>query len=140
MDRWRIRTGTEDDAVAVLKLWMDAEGTPSATDNPEGLRRLLSQDPGSLLLAEESGEVVGSLIAAWDGWRGSFYRLAVDPARRRRGVATALVHAGERRLRNLGAVRLTAIAVSTEPGATGLWRALGYEQQSDRNRFVRMAP
>ena len=35
--------------------------------------------------------MVGSLIAAWDGWRGSFYRLAVHPERRRQRIATALL-------------------------------------------------
>jgi ribosomal protein S18 acetylase RimI-like enzyme len=80
------------------------------------------------------------LIAAWDGWRGSFYRLAVHPDWRRRGVATGLIRAGEDRLQQLGAVRLTAIVAGGESGAAELWRVAGYEQQSDRSRFVRMVP
>ena len=84
--------------------------------------------------------MIGSLIAAWDGWRGSFYRLAVDPAWRRRGIATALVRRGEERLRDLGAERLTAIAVGSDSEANGLWLSVGYQRQSDRARFVRMLP
>ena len=63
------------------------------------MRRLLDHAPGSLLVAEEGGEVVGVLIAAWDGWRGGMYRLAVRPERRRRGIGRLLVEAGEAHLR-----------------------------------------
>jgi ribosomal protein S18 acetylase RimI-like enzyme len=135
---WTIRRGTEEDIWSVLDLWRLAESLPSVTDNAEGLAGLLRQDPASLLLAEAGAGIVGSLIVAWDGWRGAFYRLAVDPEWRRRGIATALIRAGEDRLRELGAVRLTAIVASGEPAATGLWTAAGYEQQHDRRRFVRM--
>ncbi len=77
MADWSISIGNEGDTVAVLNLWRDAEGPPSPTDGEEGLRRLLRHDPDSLVLAKADGEVIGSLVAAWDGWRGSFYRLAV---------------------------------------------------------------
>ena len=139
MAEWSIRTGTEQDAATAIDLWRAAEGPPSPTDSGAGLQRLLRHDPDAPLLAERGdGGVIGTLVAAWDGWRGSFYRLAVDPAWRRRGVATALVRAGEERLRSLGAVRLTAIAVASDREAVGLWTAAGYERQADRSRFVRM--
>lgn len=138
MDDLTIRTATAGDAAAVLALWQAAEGPELPTDSEKGLWTLLRHDPDALLLAEEDGMVVGSLVAAWDGWRGSFYRLAVDPAWRRRGIATLLVRAGEERLRDLGAERLTAIAVGSDRQAVGLWTAVGYEQQADRSRFVRM--
>jgi ribosomal protein S18 acetylase RimI-like enzyme len=137
---WSIRAGTEGDVGPILELWRLAEGPPSPTDSESGLRRLLRHDADSLLLAEADGTPIGTLVAAWDGWRGSFYRLAVAPAWRRRGVATALVRAGEDRLHGLGAVRLTAIAVGTDREANGFWHAAGYERQADRSRFVRMAP
>jgi ribosomal protein S18 acetylase RimI-like enzyme len=77
------------------------------------------------------------LIAVWDGWRGNFYRLAVDPLWQRHGVATSLVRRAEARLREVGALRLSAIVASDEVQAMAFWTALGYEQQADRERFVR---
>lgn len=135
---WRIRSAEEAEAPLVLALWRAAESPPSVTDTEDALERLLRRDPDSLLLAEAGGGVVGSLIVAWDGWRGSFYRLAVHPQWRRRGIATALIGAGERRLQELGAIRLTAIVLSEERVAIDLWSAAGYQRQAGVSRFVRV--
>jgi ribosomal protein S18 acetylase RimI-like enzyme len=136
-DQWAIRSAGEEDIVAVLDLWVVAGSVPSVSDSPEGLARLLATDPQALLVAELDSVLVGSLIAAWDGWRGSFYRLAVAPEYRRRGLATTLLREGERRMRKRGAIRLTAIVADDEAGAMGFWRAAGYERQQHRARFVR---
>ncbi len=134
---WTIRSAGEEDIASVLDLWAAAGSPPSVSDSPDGLARLLAADPQALLVAELDGVLVGSLIAAWDGWRGSFYRLAVSPEHRRRGLARMLLGEGERRLWERGAVRLTAIVAEEEAGAMGFWQAAGYERQRHRARFVR---
>src|SRR5438445_12898202 len=134
---WSTRRATPDDVAAVLELWRAAGGPASVTDTHDGVARLLRCDRGALLLAERDGVQIGSLIAAWDGWRGNFYRLAVRPERRREGIARALVRTGERRLGALGAVRLSAVVAEGDPGALEFWRAAGYRRQPDRTRFVR---
>jgi ribosomal protein S18 acetylase RimI-like enzyme len=132
-----LRAGTAADVPAALALWRRAEAGPSSTESAEDLRWLLERDPDALLLADFEGDIVGSLIAGWDGWRGTFYRLAVDPAHRRQGLATRLVRAGEERLRSLGAKRLNAIVESEEADAMAFWAAAGYELQTARSRFVK---
>ena len=88
---WTIRTATDEDRRSVLDLWRRAGGTPGVSDTPEALTLLLAGRPRALLLADAGGAVLGALIAAWDGWRGSFYRLAVDlgqpPSGHRHGTA-----------------------------------------------------
>jgi ribosomal protein S18 acetylase RimI-like enzyme len=139
MPDWTIRNATKHDISSVLDLWSAADSAPSISDSPDGLTILLNADPQALLIAEVDGIVVGSLIAAWDGWRGSFYRLAVSPERRREGLATTLLAAGEKRLRERGAIRLTAIVVDEDEGAMAFYEAVGYERQAHRARFVRNA-
>jgi ribosomal protein S18 acetylase RimI-like enzyme len=135
-----LRNGRVDDVEAVLDLWRRAEASPSPTESVEDVRGLLERDPDALLLAEVGEEIVGSLIVGWDGWRASFYRLAVAPAHRRHGLATELVRAGEARFRALGARRLGAIAESHKPAAMAFWASAGYELQSSRSRFVKNLP
>jgi ribosomal protein S18 acetylase RimI-like enzyme len=135
---WRIRHSREQDVEQVLALWSAAGSAETVTDTREGVLGLLDADPEALLVVEsDRGEIVGSLIAAWDGWRGSFYRLAVHRDRRRQGIATALLREGERRLQARDAARFTAIVTDDDPGAMSFWTATGYEQQQSRARFVR---
>ena len=121
----------------MLDLWRRAEASPSPTETAADVRGLLERDGEAMLVAEAEGVLVGSLIVGWDGWRGTFYRLAVDPAHRRRALATALVRAGEERLRALGCRRLNAIVESEEADAMAFWAAAGYEPQAARSRFVK---
>jgi ribosomal protein S18 acetylase RimI-like enzyme len=135
-----IRRGNAADVSDLLILWRRAEASPSPTETAADVVGLLERDPEALLVAEAEGEIVGSLIVGWDGWRGTFYRLAVDPAQRRCGLATILVRAGEERLRALGARRLNAIVESEEADAMAFWTAAGYEPQTARRRFVKNLP
>jgi ribosomal protein S18 acetylase RimI-like enzyme len=134
----RIRSAEAADIAAVLELWARARSTGASTrDDEEVVGRLLSVDPGALLLAERDGELVGTLIAAWDGWRGNMYRLAVAPEHRRQGVGLRLIAEGERRLRELGAGRVSVLVWRDDPQAYGLWAAAGYGDDSGVARFVR---
>ncbi len=133
----QIRPATAHDLSAVLRLWKEADAEPTLTDDLESLAGLLERDSSALLVAEDAGVVVGSVIGAWDGWRGSIYRLAVAPAHRRQGLGSELLAAAEERLRSVGALRLTAVVAETSPAALGFWTASGWEQQSQRARFVK---
>jgi ribosomal protein S18 acetylase RimI-like enzyme len=135
-----VRSGREDDIPSVLRIWTAASSESTVTDDELGVRALLHRDPDALLVAEVDGTTVGTLIATWDGWRAHFYRLAVLPGHRRRGIARALVDAAERRFDMLDVRRLNAIVVDGDGCATGFWRAAGYEAQTRRLRFVKNRP
>ena len=132
-----VRDCSSDELLQVLSLWSAADAEPTITDDLSALESLMGFAPKSLLVAVENDAVVGTLIWGWDGWRGSFYRLAVAPASRRQGIATALVREGERRLSQLGARRVAVIAVESAPTAVPFWIAAGYVRQSDRKRLVK---
>jgi ribosomal protein S18 acetylase RimI-like enzyme len=131
-----IRAARPEDVGAVLALWGAARSAHAITaDSPELVEGLIAA--GALLVAEADGEVAGAVIAAFDGWRGNFYRLAVAPAHRRRGLGRALVAAGEERMRALGAPRVTALVAFDDEDAGGFWDAAGYPQDPDIGRRVR---
>ncbi len=131
-----IRTAGPDDTPAVLAFW-GGVAAPTSTDDADGLAALLARDPGSLLVAESSGRLVGTVIAAWDGWRGSVYRIVVAPDYRRQGLGRRLLGEAEQRLRSVGARRMHAIVVETDEQAVGFWRASEWEYQSSQLRFTR---
>jgi ribosomal protein S18 acetylase RimI-like enzyme len=138
--RWMtysIRNGMLSDVESVLALWSAAEAEPTHTDTAEHLGQLISHDPFALIVAEDEGLLVGSVVAGWDGWRGSIYRLVVAPSHRRLGLGSRLLDAAESRLASIGAIRLQAIVVATESLATAFWGASAWEQQTHRIRFVK---
>ena len=133
-----MRRALIDEAEALLTLWRDADSPPSVTDSVERVTALLERRDSWVLVWEEDGAVVGTLIVAWDGWRGHFYRLAVLPAWRRRGIALRLVEEGEALLRAAGAKRLAAIVLVERDEAIGFWEAAGFMRQIDATRFTKV--
>jgi ribosomal protein S18 acetylase RimI-like enzyme len=135
-----IRSAERADVAAVLELWAAGRsGQASLPDSAAAVERLLADRSGALLVAEQDGVVVGALIAASDGWRGNMYRLVVAPAQRRCGIARALVQEGERRLREHGTARITALVAHHDAVARGFWAAVGYADDGEIGRLVRNA-
>jgi ribosomal protein S18 acetylase RimI-like enzyme len=132
----RLRPATAGDGLQLVELWREAGAAPTRTDDLGSIEKLLTFDPGAVIVAEADSRIVGSVIAGWDGWRGSIYRLAVVPDFRRQGLGRQLVAEAQRRLEEVGARRLQAIVVETDPQATSFWRASGWEEQVARVRFV----
>jgi ribosomal protein S18 acetylase RimI-like enzyme len=133
-----IRECRPDDVDAVLALWSEARTAHARTaDRATDVGRLISDHCGSLLVADLGGELVGTVIAAWDGWRGNMYRLAVHPNHRRKRIAMQLVRAGEASLKARGARRVTALVATADETAAALWDAAGYTVDSEIGRRVR---
>ena len=132
-----VRPGRPEEIPEVLALWREAGSVPGVSDDPASLEPLLETSADALLVAQVEGRVAGTVIAGWDGWRGSLYRLAVRPPVRRRGIALGLVAEAERRLAAKGARRLSAIVLSEHDPAVALWISAGYHHDTRVGRYVR---
>lgn len=123
---------------AVLELWSQARSEHASTaDRPGDVERLIGDSPAALLVAESDDEIVGALIAAWDGWRGNMYRLAVREGCRRQGIGIALTRAGEEYLLGRGVRRVTALVAFDDDDAGAFWEAAGYPPDEEIGRRVR---
>ena len=90
-------------------------------------------------MAERDGDVVGALIAGWDGWRGNMYRLAVRDGHRREGIGLALTRAGEDYLRQRGVRRVTALVAFDDETAGAFWETAGYPVELEKGWGTRPA-
>jgi ribosomal protein S18 acetylase RimI-like enzyme len=133
-----LRTGTAADVDGLLGLWAEAaENAARPPDTRQAVTALLGRDPDAVIVAEHEGDLVGSVIAGWDGWRCHLYRLAVRPDWRRQGVASALRQAAEDRFAAVGAARADAMVLDGNDLGQSLWRAGGYVRQDEWRRWVK---
>jgi ribosomal protein S18 acetylase RimI-like enzyme len=133
-----IRQCRRRDAGTLLELWAQARsGHASTPEHFEDVVRLIVDSPGVVLAAVRGEEIVGALIAGWDGWRGNMYRLAVREVDRREGIGIALTRAGEEYLRSRGARRITALVAFEDEVAGAFWESAGYRRDRDIGRRVR---
>lgn len=138
MTLFAVRPAGPDDVDAVLELWQTAaENDNRPADTRDAVLAVLQRDPDALLLAVHDTELLGSLIAGWDGWRAHLYRLAVRPDQRRRGIGQALLDAAESRLVGLGARRFDAMVLDENELGHRLWQAAGYQRQAEWGRWVK---
>jgi len=108
------RACTTDDIDAVLEFWRTAT-LGGSTNNAE------------LFFAVWDGNVlVGTVLAAWDGWRAHFARLSVKPECRRQRIARELVERAEKLLIDRGAKRVYADILKDSPEAFDFWRSAGF--------------
>jgi ribosomal protein S18 acetylase RimI-like enzyme len=131
-----IRHAARADVDDLLELWVRAGAHPSATDTPRDVGFVIDAPHAAVFVAvADDGTLVGSLIATFDGWRGNFYRLAVDPNERRLGLARRLTSAGEDWLRAAGARRSSALVEGDNEIAQRLWEAVGFEHYEGMRRY-----
>jgi ribosomal protein S18 acetylase RimI-like enzyme len=119
------------DGDALRALWQEA-GFRSVGDDDKSLARLARRNPGLVLVATESGRIVGSALGAWDGRRGWIYHVATAAGHRRRGVATRLIAEVERGLRDLDCPRVNVLVRDENDDDGAFWTSLGYDAGRSR--------
>ncbi len=87
----------------------------------------MADSPEFLLVGELDGQVVGSVMAGYDGHRGCIDYLAVDPERQGGGLGRALMDAAEERLLALGCAKINLQVRDENEAARGFYEAIGYE-------------
>ena len=116
------------DLPGVAAVWRSAGRDVLPEDE---LRTTLAHGPGLMLVAEVDGVVVGVVLGTFDGRRGWVHRLAVHPAHRRAGLASALVGELEQRFRDRGAPRVNLLVLPDNADGLAFWQRLGYLPQPD---------
>jgi ribosomal protein S18 acetylase RimI-like enzyme len=129
-----IRTLSIEDYDSILKLWERAglPSRPKGRDSKRAMERQMVSSPDLLIGAFYQGKLVGVVIGSYDGrMKGWINRLAIDPERRRMGIAQRLVNTVERNLEKRGATIVCALVETPNKGSLGLFKKLGYTVHRD---------
>ena len=98
------------------------------SDTPDEIQKMLAYDPGVFLVAEEDGQVVGTVIGGFDGRRGLIYHLAVAASFRGHGIGSRLMNEIESRLRSKGCLRCYLLVTSDNPEGMQYHERHGWER------------
>jgi ribosomal protein S18 acetylase RimI-like enzyme len=66
------------------------------------------------LVGDLDGEIVGTVMAGYDGHRGWVHLVAVAPVHRSRGFGRMMMVEAEKRLREIGCTKINLTRSSTE--------------------------
>jgi GNAT superfamily N-acetyltransferase len=133
-----LRRAQSRDVESILRFWEDSGASMGSTDDADSVRRVIESPAAVFVLALVDGDIIGSILGAFDGWRGNMYRLVVRPSHRRQGVARRLVREVERVFSEWGVRRITVLIEVDRPWAREFWSAVGYPRDEHVVRHVGM--
>jgi ribosomal protein S18 acetylase RimI-like enzyme len=135
----QVRVARASDESQLVRLdrisWSPQSAFPSVIQQAGAVFFLTESPPQSFLVAEIDGVVVGyirlgsPLPLPENAHVIAVLGLAVAPAARRRGVASALLAAAEERARACGARKLSLRTFSTNPEAIRLYTRFGFHRE-----------
>lgn len=115
------------DTQPVISLWQET-GLTRPWNNPhQDIARKLRVQPELFLVAVDGSEIVGSVMAGYDGHRGWLYYLASSPERRGEGIGRRLVERAEELLIDLGCPKVQLMVRTENVEVHDFYSSLGFE-------------
>lgn len=132
-----IREMTINDYDAIYALW---RATPSLKvwdfeDSKEQIERFLLRNPGTSFVAEEDGQIVGTILCGQDGRRGCIYHMCVAEKYRQRKIGTRLVKSSLAVLEREQIHNVYLVAFRENAVGNAFWSSLGWEMRADINNY-----
>ena len=132
-----VRTMTIEDYQGVHDLWMTIKGFAirSRDDSREGVERFLKRNPATSVVAEENGEIVGSILCGHDGRRGCLYHVCVREDCRMRGIGKSMVVRCMEELEKEKISKVSLIAFTENDIGNAFWKEIGWTKREDLNYY-----
>lgn len=122
-----LRPFQADDTDQTVALWQACGLTRPWNDPYKDIRRKLDEDPLLFRVAVYDTQVIGSVMAGFDGHRGWIYYLAVLPQYQSRGLGKRLVKDAEARLHAIGCPKIQLMIRQENTAVSAFYQTLGYE-------------
>ena len=124
----KIRHYTDTDYNSIISIWQTVLPDTKPHNKPQtSLEKKLKSNDGLLLLAEEDNKIIGTAMGGYDGHRGWIYSVAVLPDYRRKGIARELLKELERKLTELGCLKVNLQVRTTNSEAFLFYKKCGFE-------------
>ncbi len=121
-----VMTVADFDQVAAV--WESVGMWPHIGEDRAWFEAALVRNSGCGFIWRESGRIIGTVIAGWDGFRGAIWHLAVLSEYRGRGIGSALLAAAETKLWEMGIFQINLMVHEENGHAESLYYRRGYER------------
>ena len=130
----------DGDYARVIDLWKTIETGMhiGPSDAPEEIKKKIERDPDLFLVAEQNGEIIATIIGAFDGRRGMIYHLAVHNDYRRQGIGQALLAEVEKRLKEKGCIKCLLMGLEDNETAKRFYEESGWKAVPEDLVFMKM--
>jgi ribosomal protein S18 acetylase RimI-like enzyme len=116
-----------DHRAEVIALWKSVFGYDAPHNQPSlAIDKKIAVRDELFFVAIAEEQVIGTVMAGYDGHRGWIYSVAVAPKHRRRGVGSQLVRHAERALINKACVKINLQIMEGNESVTAFYASLGY--------------
>lgn len=122
-----IRTYRNIDQQEVIALWRECGLVVPWNDPVKDIQRKLEAQPELFLVGSVDRDIVGTVMAGYDGHRGWINYLAVSPRHRKQGYGRILMDHAKRKLEALGCPKINLQVRSSNSEAVEFYRRLGFE-------------
>jgi ribosomal protein S18 acetylase RimI-like enzyme len=117
------------DRAGVVELWRSVFGYETAHNDPAlaiDKKRAVEDGLFFVALDGQTGKLIGTIMAGYDGHRGWLYSVAVDSRHRRSGLGKALVQTAEAALAQRGCLKINLQLLASNAATAAFYEALGY--------------
>jgi ribosomal protein S18 acetylase RimI-like enzyme len=101
------------------------------SDEADEIQKKLQHDPDLFLVAEEHGEMIGTVVGGFDGRRGMVYHLAVTDRYRGQGIGSQLMDELELRLKAKGCIRCYLLVTVDNESAMHFYEKRGWSHMNN---------
>jgi len=123
-----IRNFKSSDKDSIIDLWKNVFNPMDFHNDPENAFNMKSKHKDNLFfVAEENAQVIGTVIAGFDGHRGWIYSLAIKPEVRNKGIAKLLVKKAVEELKKLGCLKVNLQINSDNADVVDFYKKMGFQ-------------
>jgi ribosomal protein S18 acetylase RimI-like enzyme len=102
-------------------------GSLHNTESYKSIMKIYKHNPNLILVAEDKGRIVGTVIGQGDGSVGFVWSLAVLPKEQGKGTGKKLMLEIEKRLKKRGCIGISLFTSLKRNKAVNMYKKLGYK-------------
>ena len=115
------------DRNGVITLWQTVFGYEAKHNEPSlSIAKKMATKDGMFFVAADATNIVGTVMAGYDGHRGWLYAVAVHPTPRRAGLGGKLVRVAEDALTAAGCIKINLQLLASNESTVAFYKSLGY--------------